>query len=285
MPRPFALFIALLFSSVPTAAGLAAPFLRSDGSSGFAPSLVVRVSALSDELARMRTRAWRQGCSRSFFFRNRSRSCLALNRNIQRLERRLHSATRQGRLKERRPAETASGKYRTVCVRVCDGYFFPLNFAATRKRFALEEKKCTAHYAPREAMLFYYPSGDEGPRRAVSMRGEPYSEKPYAFGHHRAFGARCADQLHKGMATLAQKTLEGRNEARASSSAPIVPVPLARPDLASDPESLANRAGGFQRSRPSFPTADPNSGDALCSDRDDVGTAENNRWIQSGRAP
>jgi hypothetical protein len=120
-----------------------------------------------------------------------------------------------------------------------------LNFAATRKRFALEEKKCTAHYAPREAMLFYYPSGDEGPRRAVSMRGEPYSEKPYAFGHHRAFDARCADQLHDGMAALAKKTLEGRKVALASGTAPVVPVPLPRPNLASDPDTLANRAGGF----------------------------------------
>ena len=34
-----------------------------------------------------------------------------------------------------------SGTYRTVCVRSCDGYYFPISYATTAERFAGSETK------------------------------------------------------------------------------------------------------------------------------------------------
>jgi hypothetical protein len=39
-------------------------------------------------------------------------------------------------------ATFASGSYRTVCVRLCDGYFWPLSFAASRTSLAADRRKC-----------------------------------------------------------------------------------------------------------------------------------------------
>src|SRR4029079_14827478 len=35
-----------------------------------------------------------------------------------------------------------SGTFRTVCVRTCDGYYFPISYTATPERFAQDEQTC-----------------------------------------------------------------------------------------------------------------------------------------------
>src|SRR5262249_36010303 len=46
-----------------------------------------------------------------------------------------------------------SGTYRTVCVRTCDGGYFPVSFATSPARFADDEKVCRAQCPATEAAL------------------------------------------------------------------------------------------------------------------------------------
>src|SRR5229473_6914437 len=49
-----------------------------------------------------------------------------------------------------------SGTYRTVCVRTCDGAYFPISFATVPARFPDDEKTCKALCPAAEASLFTY---------------------------------------------------------------------------------------------------------------------------------
>src|SRR5580704_8328256 len=49
-----------------------------------------------------------------------------------------------------------SGTYRTVCVRACDGFFFPISFATTPAKFPDDEKTCKSLCPAAEATLFSY---------------------------------------------------------------------------------------------------------------------------------
>ena len=50
----------------------------------------------------------------------------------------------------------ASVPYRTMCVRLCDGYYFPVSAATTKGRFQRDEQTCRSQcQAPTK--LYYYP--------------------------------------------------------------------------------------------------------------------------------
>src|SRR3954454_18939914 len=74
-----------------------------------------------------------------------------------------------------------SGTFRTVCVRTCDGAYFPVSFATYQARFQDDEKTCKALCPATEATLFSYRNPGEDINQAVSIGGQPYSALPNAF--------------------------------------------------------------------------------------------------------
>src|ERR1700684_690838 len=80
-----------------------------------------------------------------------------------------------------------SGTYRTVCVRSCDGAFFPISFATVPARFPDDEKTCKALCPAAEATLFAYRNPGEDISQAVSINGQPYSALPNAFHYRQEF--------------------------------------------------------------------------------------------------
>ena len=85
-----------------------------------------------------------------------------------------------------------SGTYRTVCVRACDGFYFPISFATVQSRFADDEKICKSLCPATEANLFSYRNPGEDMNAAVSMSGAPYSSSPNAFKYRTEFNPSCA---------------------------------------------------------------------------------------------
>src|SRR3979490_1992795 len=80
-----------------------------------------------------------------------------------------------------------SGTYRTVCVRTCDGGYFPISFATYPARFPDDEKTCKALCPAAEATLFTYRNPGEDINQAVSINGQPYSASPNAFRFRQEF--------------------------------------------------------------------------------------------------
>ena len=85
-----------------------------------------------------------------------------------------------------------SGTYRTVCVRTCDGAYFPISFATVPARFPDDEKSCKALCPAAEANLFAYRNPGEDINQAVSISGQPYTALPNAFHYRQEFNPTCA---------------------------------------------------------------------------------------------
>ena len=86
----------------------------------------------------------------------------------------------------------ASGVFRTLCVRTCDGYFFPVSFSTGRSQFANDEARCTeiCPAAPTELYIYRNPGGDRS--EMMSLTGVPYSEQPFAFRYKSEFVEGCS---------------------------------------------------------------------------------------------
>ena len=86
----------------------------------------------------------------------------------------------------------ASGTYRTVCARSCDGYYFPISFATVPGRFADDERTCKALCPNAEATLYTYRNPGEDINSAVSLTGQPYSHSPNAFKYRQTYDKSCS---------------------------------------------------------------------------------------------
>ncbi len=94
------------------------------------------------------------------------------------------------------PAPKAhSGTYRTVCVRTCDGYFFPISFSTTRERFSADEAKCQSSCSS-DARLYVYRNPGEEPDNMVDLSGRPYTRSKTAFLYRTAYDASCKCTAH-----------------------------------------------------------------------------------------
>lgn len=93
----------------------------------------------------------------------------------------------QARPEERRSGE---GTYRTMCVRLCDGYFFPVSFSTTRENFARDEAQCEKSCTSPTRLYVYRNPGGE-PEDMRSIDGEPYASLPAANLFRTKYNAQC----------------------------------------------------------------------------------------------
>jgi Protein of unknown function (DUF2865) len=71
--------------------------------------------------------------------------------------------------------EPATGTYRTMCVRLCDGFYFPISFATTRDKFSTDAGKCERQ-CPSRSRLFVYRNPGQSVEEMVDLKGEAYSK-------------------------------------------------------------------------------------------------------------
>jgi hypothetical protein len=103
-----------------------------------------------------------------------------------------------------------SGTYRTVCVRSCDGAYFPISFATFPGRFPDDEKTCKALCPAAEANLYAYRNPGEDMNQAVSISGQPYSSSPNAFRFRQEFNPSCACKAAGQTWSEALKTIDDK---------------------------------------------------------------------------
>jgi hypothetical protein len=129
------------------------------------------------------------------------------------------------------PVQRSFGTVRTLCVRLCDGYYFPISFATSRSALARDADSCTASCGS-EARLFYYsnPGGDI--ETMVDLNGLAYQSLPNAFKYRKTLvnDCRCRPQpwseteLQRHRAYAAgQPAPDIRADARVRAAAPVLP--------------------------------------------------------------
>jgi len=80
--------------------------------------------------------------------------------------------------------------YRTVCVRLCDGYFWPVSFTTDRGGFKADERACRSSCGA-VTKLFYYANPGQQPEDMVDLQGRPYKKLRTAFRYAQQYVAQC----------------------------------------------------------------------------------------------
>ena len=144
-----------------------------------------------------------------------------------------------------------AGRYRTMCVRTCDGYFFPMSNAASVSDFERDQKNCESSCPGADVQLFYSQGLSEDSARMISVAtGRPYSELRTAYLYKNPQASvpqSCGCNAPRGFSIVGGVGgLATPSSQQMQSVSPSVSVvPTARPDPAADPETQANAEGGL----------------------------------------
>jgi hypothetical protein len=152
----------------------------------------------------------------------------------------LRQIVREPSRSSRDPAQARgdSGTYRTLCVRSCDGYYFPISFSTTRQHLAEDEAACQ-QLCPAGGELYYHAVRSEGPEQMRSMKGDAYADLENAFRYRDVLDQSCTCGTPAGapISTPADPLTVASIEPAAA------PLPRSRPAPGTDPETMLNRLG------------------------------------------
>ncbi len=100
----------------------------------------------------------------------------------------------------------AGPTYRTMCVRTCDGFYFPVSFSTSQDGFGRDAAVCRSMCPAAEAQLFVHRNPGETVENLVSVDGLPYADLPNANRFRTAYvegcGCQSASSDRKTMASL-----------------------------------------------------------------------------------
>lgn len=149
-----------------------------------------------------------------------------------------------------------SGNFRTMCVRTCDGYYFPISYSVSRAAFERDQNACASMCPGAQVELHYHRvPGEESEDMVSAVTGLPYRQMTNAFRYRRENastppGCGCdvaASTAARGFTVIGGDHGPGivEEDAPAEEETAAIPLPAERPDPAEDPETLANREGGL----------------------------------------
>ncbi len=152
------------------------------------------------------------------------------------------------------PQRGRSYTFRTLCVRACDGYYFPISFSTTRDRFAADEATCEAMCPGAPVDLYYHDDPRSASENMISLSGVPYENHPAAFRYQSKYDKSCSCKASRPpLFTGAGKSYPpGADEALlfknpdSPGGVAYPPIPIAKAGFGEDPETLINRVGNFQ---------------------------------------
>jgi hypothetical protein len=161
-----------------------------------------------------------------------------------------------------------NGVYRSVCVRTCDGFFFPISYSTYAGRLSEDANMCQANCAAPSELYVYRTGGDIA--QAISLNGTAYADLPNAFKYRKEYvkGCSCkqAEYNPTEIEAAAQKAeatpAPGKPGKRGTkqAAAPATPAPAqppAPPEAAAAPAAApapeAQNATVIQRTAPPPP--------------------------------
>lgn len=120
---------------------------------------------------------------------------------------------------------------RTVCVRLSDGYFWPISYATLPDYVGNDAISCQQMCPNTAVELYYYNNPGEEPEQMRSINGVPYMSLPNAFAYRNAFdkSASCnAAPVADGSVTVVAAE-DGSNRAMLDINGLRIPMPLRDP--------------------------------------------------------
>ncbi|MEL6298184.1 MAG: DUF2865 domain-containing protein [Pseudomonadota bacterium] len=87
------------------------------------------------------------------------------------------------------PRKSYSTTYRTVCVRLCDGFYYPVSPSTTRGRFNRDSGRCATSCAAPTRLYYHRAAGNAS--EMVDLSGRKYVRLPTAFLYRTAYNPNC----------------------------------------------------------------------------------------------
>jgi len=172
-----------------------------------------------------------------------------------------------------------SGTFRTVCVRTCDGGYFPISFATVPTRFPDDERSCKALCPATEANLFTYRNPGEDINQAVSVNGQPYTSLPNAFRFRNEFNPSCACKAPGQTWSEALKSIDDKAEAQQQGDIIVTEESAKRMQQRSQGKASAKK-GGAPAAADNTP-AQPEAPASVPTPAATSGTTSDNKPIRS----
>ncbi len=119
---------------------------------------------------------------------------------------------------------------RTVCVRTCDGFYWPISFSTTDNYISQDAISCHEMCPGTEVALFSYRNPGETPEDMISLSGASYRSMPYAFRFREEVDTECSCQTRETVGTIEINPTGNVSLAQsAPPAAEAIYVPLPRP--------------------------------------------------------
>ena len=147
-------------------------------------------------------------------------------------------------LNESRTRRSGKQPHRTVCVRLCDGYFWPISYATSEDQFQRDQGVCeNACSSP--AKLYVFENPGQEPEQMVSLKGQPYAKLPTAFQFRNKLDQSCKCNPHPWEQEAMDRHRRFAEEAdrkkltrKADANLPAAKDSRSNGKLASDPASM-----------------------------------------------
>jgi len=97
-----------------------------------------------------------------------------------------------------------SNTIRTVCVRMSDGYYWPVSYSTVRDYIPQDAAQCQSECPGQSVDLYYYDNPGQEPEQMVDADGKAYTSLPTAFLYRKQFdrSISCKPQVSQGQITL-----------------------------------------------------------------------------------
>lgn len=82
--------------------------------------------------------------------------------------------------------------YRTLCVRSCDGYYFPVSFSTLPSNFSQDIQQCQSRCAAPAELFVYRNPGEEAEQMVSSDGRQAYADLPNAWRYRKEFVKGCS---------------------------------------------------------------------------------------------
>jgi hypothetical protein len=161
-----------------------------------------------------------------------------------------------------------NGRYRSVCVRLCDGFFYPIHYSTYGSLLAQDAQACQSNCAA-PAELYVYRNPGQEIEQAVSLNGSAYMDLPVALRFKKEYVKGCSCKQAEYNPTeieAANKRAEaetaappGKGKGKATAKAPPppqAPAPQAGAP-AGDQQLNLDITGSNEPAAPPAPTAAP----------------------------
>ncbi len=84
-----------------------------------------------------------------------------------------------------------NGRYRSVCVRLCDGFFYPISYSTYSGHLGQEAQECQSTCAA-PAELYVYRNPGQEIEQAISLNGSAYMDLPVALKYRKEYIKGCS---------------------------------------------------------------------------------------------